>query len=158
MSIFNGKPDLILRRADRMVYQYRWHIIPRNNWFNLYLHKFLNDDDDRWLHDHPYDNISIPLSRCGYIEHLSDEPPEKVHRQRFRPIYRKAEDKHYIKLIPDWFVNEKNARLPCWSLFITFRRRREWGFYTADGWKLHNELLASPYTGYGDSKQLKHRP
>jgi hypothetical protein len=98
------------------------------------------------------------LAGAVILNTLSDDPPENAHRQRFRPIYRKAEDKHYIKLIPDWFVNEKNARLPCWSLFITFRRRREWGFYTADGWKPHNELLATPYTGYGDSKQLKHRP
>lgn len=28
-------------------YLLRWFLIPRNPWFNIYLHKFLCDDDDR---------------------------------------------------------------------------------------------------------------
>lgn len=34
-------------------YLLRWWVIPRNRFFNVYLHKFLRDDDDRALHDHP---------------------------------------------------------------------------------------------------------
>ena len=43
----------------------RWWVIPRNRWFNIYLHEFVRDDDDRALHDHPWWNISIVL-RGGY--------------------------------------------------------------------------------------------
>ena len=35
-------------------YLSRWHIIPRNRYFNIYLHKFVGSDDDRALHDHPW--------------------------------------------------------------------------------------------------------
>ena len=51
-------------------YLKRWYIIPRNTFFNIYLHQFLRDDDDRALHDHPSDNLSIIL-RGSYIEHLT---------------------------------------------------------------------------------------
>lgn len=33
-------------------YLLRWFIIPRNRFFNIYLHKFLRSDDDRALLDH----------------------------------------------------------------------------------------------------------
>src|SRR4051795_4015193 len=49
-------------------YLVRWWVIPRNRFFNVYLHKFLRDDDDRALHDHPWISLSFIL-RGGYIEH-----------------------------------------------------------------------------------------
>jgi hypothetical protein len=47
----------------------RWWVIPRNKFFNIYLHHFLHSDDDRALHDHPWWNVSILLRSGSYVEH-----------------------------------------------------------------------------------------
>lgn len=64
----------VTRRAPDFVigghanpYLLRWWLIPRNPLFNIYLHKFLRDDDDRALHDHPWFWCSI-LLRGEYVE------------------------------------------------------------------------------------------
>jgi hypothetical protein len=46
-------------KGDR--YMLRWWVIPRNRWFNIYLHRFLHDDEDRALHDHPWVSCSYIL-------------------------------------------------------------------------------------------------
>jgi hypothetical protein len=53
-------PDFLIGGADDP-YIRRWWVIPRNRWFNVYLHQFLRSDDDRALHDHPWANCSILL-------------------------------------------------------------------------------------------------
>lgn len=57
--------------GPRRPYLTRWHIIPRNRWFNLYLHKFVHGDDDRALHDHPWVSASL-LLEGRYREHTSE--------------------------------------------------------------------------------------
>src|SRR3954466_1246173 len=64
------EPDFIIGGEDDP-YIRRWWVIPRNRFFNIYLHQFLRSDDDRALHDHPWVNCSI-LLRGEYIEHLKD--------------------------------------------------------------------------------------
>ena len=50
-TLCSGRPHfLISDQADP--YLHRWYVIPRNRFLNLYLHKFLRDDEDRALHDH----------------------------------------------------------------------------------------------------------
>jgi hypothetical protein len=56
----------------------RWHIIPRNRLFNIYLHHFLKSDYDRALHDHPWASLSIIL-KGEYTEHTPKAKP-KVYR------------------------------------------------------------------------------
>jgi hypothetical protein len=51
-------PDFVI--GDR--YLERWWLIPRNPVFNLYLHRFNHDDDDRACHDHPWVSASFVLS------------------------------------------------------------------------------------------------
>ena len=60
-------PDFIVGGKEDP-YMLRWWIIPRNRWFNVYLHNFLRSDDDRAHHDHPWWNFSI-LLRGEYTEH-----------------------------------------------------------------------------------------
>ena len=50
-------------------YLKRWFILPRNRWFNIYLHHFHRSDDDQALHDHPWASVSI-LLKGSYIEHM----------------------------------------------------------------------------------------
>jgi hypothetical protein len=61
------KPDFIIGGADEP-YMLRWWVIPRNRFFNIYLHHFLRSDEDRALHDHPWLNCSWLLDG-RYTEH-----------------------------------------------------------------------------------------
>ena len=45
----------------------------------MYLHLFLRDDDDRALHDHPWDNASFLLTE-GYVEVLPGNPADPRER------------------------------------------------------------------------------
>lgn len=115
----------IITNSGAETYLKRWYILPRNNWFNIYLHKFCRSDDDRALHDHPYDNMSI-LLRGTYYEVLRGSFMPDVRRRRpFRPVFRRAETAHRIVLLDNQ---------PAWSLFVTLRRRRDWGFHCPNGW------------------------
>lgn len=133
------KPDFIIGR-DNKPYMLRWHILPKNKWFNVYLHKFLGDDDDRALHDHPWWSVSIIL-RGGYKEHL----PGGVikHRGAPRITFRRAAQAHRIELYRDSVgIYIKRAVIrPAWTIFITGPRFREWGFYCPQGWVHHQDFV-----------------
>lgn len=142
-------PDFVIGGHDNP-YLLRWWILPRNGWCNVYLHKIIRDDDDRAIHDHPWDNASIIL-RGQYNEVTLEHPwadrfvtlqtvmervggrPLSAHGYPLRRhartagsiVSRKAEAAHRLELI---------GGLPCWTLFVSGRRRRQWGFHTAGGW------------------------
>lgn len=100
----------LLRRFDIAdektgeVYLRRWYVVA-TPWFSVLLHKICTPDKDRDLHDHPWSFWSLVLWG-GYEEVLG----ERAHR-----IY-------------------MLDRSPTWTLVLTGRRRREWGFHTAAGW------------------------
>jgi len=103
-------------------YLRRWHLLPRNDWFNIYLHHFLHSDDDRALHDHPYRwNVSW-LLQGHYWEWL---PNGWAARAQGDIVFRWGASPHRIDLY----------RGPCCTLFITGRRVREWGFLCPQGWR-----------------------
>lgn len=117
---FLGRPpDFMVGEKDDP-YLLRWWLIPRNRFFNVYLHKFLRDDDDRALHDHPWPSVSIVLKGCG-IEHLPDR--KRVFRAQ-DVIFRRAKHAHRIELVSP----------VVWTLFITGPRVRDWGFHCPKGW------------------------
>ncbi len=146
---FCRSPDVIIGSRDNP-YLLRWHVIPRNRFFNIYLHKFLRDDDDRALHDHPWPSCSIIL-KGGYIEHL----PAGIQKIRrcFIPYFRQARQAHRIELIRSfWCVSDSRVARPdntspalsTWSLFITGPKMREWGFHCPKGW-VHWRVFCSPH-------------
>jgi hypothetical protein len=114
------KPFII--GTDDDPYLKRWFILPHNKWFNIYLHKFCRSDDDRALHDHPWVNMSL-LIRGSYLEHMQDG--SIVLRSPWWPVFRKAEAAHRVELI---------AMQPVWTIFVTGRHRRSWGFHCPKGW------------------------
>lgn len=69
---FGRNPDFTVKREDGD-YLRRWYVIPRNRWFNIYLHNMVQDDDPRALHDHPWWNVSIVL-KGGYYEVVPAKP------------------------------------------------------------------------------------
>lgn len=121
-------PDVIIG-GD---YMRRWHVVPRNEWQNVYLHEFRRSDDDRALHDHPWDNTTIVIEG-EYREHT--EFGRIYHRQAGEIVQRTAETLHRIELIDG---------KPAVSLFITGPRIREWGFDCGrKGWRHWTEFTSA---------------
>lgn len=128
-----GGPHFIVGPPDRP-YLHRRYILPRNPWINVYIHRFLRDDDDRALHDHPWASVSL-LVRGRYVEETV------AGRQEYRVgsiIFRSATYSHRVEL-PDG--------KPCWTLFITGRRVREWGFHCPRGWVHWKEFTKADKPG-----------
>jgi hypothetical protein len=131
-------PDFLIGGADAP-YIRRWWVIPRNRWFNVYLHQFLRSDDDRALHDHPWANLSI-LLRGDYIEHTQ---AGTRWRTAGDVVFRKSgKFAHRIELPLNYASGDVFSECPCWTLFITGPRYREWGFHCPRGW-VHWKLFTA---------------
>lgn len=164
-------PDFIVGGRDNP-YLLRWYLTPWRRWHaqarnavrptlllrargwlgfvlpSVYLHKFLRDDDDRALHDHPWFWCSI-LLRGEYVEHTIRAGGIVRRSRRAAGSVRIASPwrAHRIELFPWWLgpddiemppVSERidqNLRAPCWTLFIIGPRLRNWGFHCPErGW------------------------
>lgn len=118
-------PDVIIGEESDP-YLIRWHLIRQRYLCNAYLHYFLRSDDDRSLHDHPFANLSI-LLEGRYFEHTINAGGIHIKTLRqagdivIRPSGKLA---HRIELIEG----------PCWTLFLTGPKYREWGFHCPKGW------------------------
>ena len=145
--IFRREPDFIIGGNDDP-YLLRWYVIPRNRWFNIYLHKFLRDDDDRALHDHPWWSLALIL-KGSYTQRLPGG--KAVHRKPGRLVLRRPEHAHRVELLRRCPVRIENGGfhcgdttlVPAWTLFITGPRLRKWGFHCPNGWR-HWEEFTSP--------------
>lgn len=117
------KPDVVIGGEEKP-YMLRWWLIPRNRFFNLYLHHFRRSDDDHALHDHPWCNVSLLLEGT-YTEHtIAKGGVHRKHRFEAGALkFRWATYAHRIELT-DGF---------CWSLFITGPKIREWFFHCTRG-------------------------
>lgn len=125
-------PDFVIGLP---AYLRRWWIVPRNEQQNVYLHEILRDDDDRALHDHPWQNTSWVLIG-GYREVT---PNGVFLREAGSIVHRKATDSHRLELIDGQ---------PCVSLFFTGPKVRDWGFHCPKGWVPWQEFTA------GDNGEL----
>ncbi|APQ42187.1 hypothetical protein PBI_MRMAGOO_84 [Mycobacterium phage MrMagoo] len=135
------EPDLVLTRDNGTVYLNRWHVIPRNRFFNVYLHQFLGSDDDRALHDHPWWFASLVL-KGGYWEHHED--CWMTWRGRGSFAIRRAKTAHRVELdttvdyeaIQDGvpFLELQRREKPAWTLVFTGPKIRSWGFHCPQGW------------------------
>ena len=106
-------------------YMHRW--LFSMPWGGIRLHHILRSDNDRHLHDHPWDFVSILLS-SGYTEHTVNG---SKYWPRFSIIKKKAEDRHRLEL-----------QNPIWTLVFTKPKRRDWGFWTENGfvhWRNYTE-------------------
>lgn len=111
------------RPADEVIgvnYLERWWVIPRNPFCNIYLHRFSGSDEDRALHDHPWDNRSVMLE--GLLSEIMPDDLLMLAPGMVRD--REATDLHRFEL------RSQTAM----TLFITGPRIREWGFACPQGW------------------------
>jgi hypothetical protein len=168
-------PDFVIGAADNP-YLRRWFLIPRNRFFNIYLHQFLRDDDDRALHDHPWPWLSAILRgayfeitspkwtfidpRFGTIEILGRQPkhakiwtrytigdPDSLEVQQ-RTRYAAGSIRCHRATFAHRLKVDHDAG-PCWTLFVTGPRIRQWGFHCPKGW-VHWEKFTAP----GDSSLI----
>jgi hypothetical protein len=133
-------PDFIIGTAEEP-YMHRWWVIPRNRFFNIYLHNIKRDDADYALHDHPWMNLSIVL-KGGYYEvtplwRPSVRAPQPLtHTAWKRPgswTLRRPTSAHRL------MVESSNG--PTWSLFITGPVMRSWGFWCKRGWLPYKDVV-----------------
>lgn len=135
---WSRKPHFIIGNR----YLLRWYVIPRNPWLNVYLHKFLHDDEDRATHDHPWNFVSIIL-RGGYFERVGQLSTQLQVRLAPSVAYRPAEHSHRVIL----HRGMDHEIIPAWTIVITGRVVRDWGFWCPSGWRHWKE-----FTAYNDGK------
>ena len=111
--------------ATPNLYLERFYIL-KTPFCEMMIHRF-HLGDVPIMHDHPWDSGNLILE-TGYIEHvLQDDQDVAYRRTRGYIGSRKAEDFHWVEL-PEQSDGE------VWTLFITLRRRKEWGFFTEEGY------------------------
>ncbi len=126
-------PDLVVGEPE-YPYLRRWYIIPKNRWFNVYLHQFLKSDDDRALHDHPWVSLSYAVSGYAGEIYASLEVEGVYYLRTVRAgdfIFRRARHTHRMMIEDGPFV----------TLFITGPVVRNWGFWCPKGWVSQQEFL-----------------
>lgn len=124
-----SRPADFVIGLDEDPYMLRWFWIPRNKYFNVYVHMFFRDDDDRALHDHPWASLSL-LCRGTILEHYQDPNQEGLSTKHISPgqwSYRPATFAHRLSV-------PKQNYLPV-TVFITGPRFRHWGFHCPKGWR-----------------------
>jgi len=96
---------------------------------NAFVHNLIRSDLDSF-HDHGWDNWRFVL--CGgYWEHTPWAAPKWIGRFSFKRY--KAEELHWIE-VPEG--------MNTWTLFIHFKRRRDWGFIDKNGsWVDHKTYI-----------------
>lgn len=149
-DLFKRPPDVKIQRENRP-YLNRWYIIPRNRFFNIYLHHFIKSDYDKFLHDHPWWNLSILLTgdylewlpKCFENKYFFDYNLKTIHRKKGSIVLRSGKCAHKIELFKDLKGKDK----PVWTLFLTGPKYREWGFFTKSAW-IHWEGFLSNIEKY----------
>ena len=145
------EPDFVIGKPGSD-YLRRWYVIPRNRFFNIYLHEVLRDDDDHALHDHPWVNCSIVL-RGGYYEVT---PRGRFWRTPGSVTFRRATAAHRLELsraskicrMPDGTARRVYGKSRgCWSLFLTGPKIRTWGFHCPKGFVPWFDFVAKDNAG-----------
>lgn len=94
--------------------------------FAIRIHHWISSDDDRALHDHAWDFVTIVLSGSYYD--VREDGQEWLQAGAIK--FRKAEHKHWVK-VPSG---------GCWTLLLTGPKKRNWGFWVPGRSKLMRPL------------------
>lgn len=116
-------------------YLKRWIIRHPDETGGIYLHQILRDDDDRALHDHPWDS-DVYIIQGSYLEITPEHPKGKLwNAGSCRRMV--AETAHRLVVVNG----------PLWTLVFTGPRRREWGFHCPQGWRHWRDFVDARDTG-----------
>jgi hypothetical protein len=149
------EPDfMVTRDKGTRIYLKRWWLIPRNNFFNIYLHNMLLDDD-AVLHDHPYISLSLVLTD-GLVEHYVKKPRQEWAKECLRRDGKaniewnaRQRDTHAGDLVyrSSQFAHQLVVMKPAWTIFMTGPRIKTWGFWCPRGfrkWDKYVEVTQDP--------------
>ncbi len=148
LSMF--KQEDIVKNIDgeAILYLRRWHIL-KTPWFKVYLHKFFTPDLDRDPHDHPWDSWILML--WGRYREMIYTKTDfgwniKIH-ERSGPSLRSMPAKTIHKIT--------KLRTPhIWTLFLSKKKKRDWGFHTPEGWVYWRDYL-NDYQVITDGKDTR---
>jgi len=133
------EPDVIIGGRDDP-YLLRWYVIPRNPVCNIYVHMFLRSDDDWAHHDHPWVfNVSFLL--FGLYDEL------RVRLGGVEQRTRRVAGDWKLRVGPAPHRLELVDNQPCWTLFITGPRYRNWGFHCPTRWIRWQDFTAADDPG-----------
>lgn len=91
----------------------------------VYLHRFLRPDEERWLHDHPWRWSAGLVLSGGYVEErLSHWDPAVGYCVAIREV----RPGRLNVLGAGAFHRVAHVRPGTWTLFVTGRRCKGWGF------------------------------
>ena len=132
-------PDKVICKSDGSAYLIRWHVIPRNRLFNIYWHEFIQSDEPRANHDHPWLFNASVYVKGNYFEVVGKDKDAPLQwRWEGSWKFRWGKSPHRVVLSDDFFGNELRAT----TIFLTGPVVREWGFYCPKGW-VHWKLFTS---------------
>lgn len=129
-------PNAVVSTDDGEPIMYRWHLVPRNDFANVYFHIQVRDDDPgRGPHDHMYNSHATILAGAYYDDlYAAVTPAGKPGRcalltsNRYKAgdiVERDAKQLHMIRLAEDCPYTM--------TIFSTGPRYRAWGFVDPDG-------------------------
>lgn len=115
----------IIKGDDKQPYLERYMIARwgKNGEHTIFLHRFLDSDSDRGIHDHPWDSKSFILAG-GYNERrlVKDGNKEKVIIRDIKPgTFNKIGKNDFHQII-------LKKKTPAWTLFYHGPRVKHWGF------------------------------
>ncbi len=123
--IVGAQKKEIYRKGE--LYLIRWTLI-KNRFFSLKFHKTVMDDPAD-LHCHPWNYTSLILWG-GYYEHKFKEVYDWAYKMRYVEykqwygrlsiLHRNGEKPHRLELKPG---------KPCYTLILTSKKWRDWGFH-----------------------------
>jgi hypothetical protein len=140
--LLSGEPHFYIGGKERP-YMLRWYVVPRNRWLNVYLHKFMRDDDDRALHDHPWNFVSVMLWGSYWEWQDWGGVIHGARRAWLSFAFRRATDQHRVTLRRD----DAGQPIPCWTLVFTGPKVRTWGFWCPKGFVPWTEFVATDDAG-----------
>lgn len=121
----------IADKNGRVVFR-RWRVIT-TKWFSLYVHAIYDRDKDIFLHDHPWNFISLIL-KGGYQEDYAF-PSQGIHNMT---RWRRPGSIRRMEGIGEYHRIRRLINGTCWSLVLTGARENQWGYLTPSGW-VHNK-------------------
>lgn len=131
-------PDVVIG-GDASPYLLRWWVLPRNRFFNVYLHEFWRSDDDRALHDHPWLLFASFIVLGAYDEHCIRAGGVETRTRYAAGSFRVRTGWHAHRV-------ELAYGEPVVTLFCTFWTVRQWGFHCPRGW-VHWRKFTNPEDG-----------
>lgn len=144
------KKSEFIREGEKTPYLIRYNLF-ECPWFSIKIHRILQTDND-CPHDHPWAFWSW-IIKGGYIEHqvlrdgegrvlvpANHYPAETcTYYGRWSFLRRPANWIHRLELDAIWVpylggYARRKVEVPATTLVVTFKKSREWGFWTKKGW------------------------